>query len=467
MVTGPKGFIVAGTHSGVGKTTVTVGLIGAFAERGLRVAPFKAGPDYIDPSYHTAAAGVPSRNLDSWLLDDEVVKASFHRAARAADVAVIEGVMGLFDGRAGDDDRGSAAYLARLLNLPVILVIDARAMARSAGAIAHGFATFDPSVRVVGVIANNVASERHLETIRAAVVGAAGLPLLGGIFKDAALRIPERHLGLIPQSEAGTPGFIRRAREVVSAAVDLDLVLNLAGPLPTLPPGPAGAVPAPRDGGGLGIGVARDAAFSFYYEDSLDLLAEAGAELVPFSPLTDRALPPGIAGVYIGGGFPELFAPELAANKPMLGAIRTATLEGMPVYAECGGHMYLGASLTSLDGSSHRMAGITPVTTSTVGTKLTMGYRTARALRDGPLCAKGEVIRGHEFHLSRRLDGGGDDACWEFVDPALENEGYAAKNVWSSYLHVHLGSVPGGARRIVETFRAVQRMEPIRPGRSG
>jgi cobyrinic acid a,c-diamide synthase len=448
-----KAFMVAGTQSGVGKTTITVALLAALRARGLRVAPFKAGPDYIDPTHHEAAAGVPSRNLDTWMLPPETVVRSFRRAADRADVAVVEGVMGLFDGKSGEDESGSSAHLAKLLGIPVILVVDARAMARSAGAMVLGYRTFDPAVRVAGVIVNQLASEGHYATTRSAIARQGGVPVFGGIYRDQKLHLPERHLGLVPTQETTPAAFLAEAAALAERAIDIDGLLAVAAEIEPNPSGEGTRTAAvPR----VPIAVARDRAFTFYYEDSLELLQDAGAEILPFSPLTDQELPGGSRGVYIGGGFPEVYAEALAANAPMHAALREAHGRGVPIYAECGGHMYLGQSLTDADGAVHGMAGLTPVTSTMAGTRLTLGYRTARALRDGAMFARGETIRGHEFHLSASPPTAGDAACWEFTEPALGPAGYSDGNLWSSYLHIHLGAAPGAATRFANSCEKEQ-----------
>src|SRR4051812_3856778 len=327
------GLVVAGLASGVGKTTVTLGLIGALKRRGLSVHPFKVGPDYIDPSQHAQVAGRPSRNLDSWQVSESGLRELFARAAASADVALVEGVMGLFDGRTGAGEVGSTAQVAKLLDLPVLLVVDAAKAGRSVAAAALGARTIDPDIRIVGVVLNNVASERHAEIGREAIESLAGLPVLGWLPRDPELRQEERYLGLVPGAERMlSPALVERATTRVEAQIDLDRLLRLATVSPPaessgtlFPPEP---IPARAR-----IAVAQDEAFSFYYQDSLDLLAAWGAELVPFSPLRDERLPDDVGGVYLGGGFPELFAIELAVNASMLGSLRNAALRGLPIYA--------------------------------------------------------------------------------------------------------------------------------------
>lgn len=315
----PRGIprlIIAGTHSGVGKTTVTVGLIAALRRRGLTVQPFKAGPDYIDPTYHSLAAGRPCRNLDTWMVPPERVRALFAHAAREADIAIVEGVMGVYDGCGYEDEAGSTAQLAKLLDAPVILVLDAGSMARSAGAVALGYQRFDSDLSVAGFIINRVASEGHGQGVATAIRGATGLPILGWLPRCSELEMPERHLGLVPTPE------LSRCGSLVEAAAD-HVVRHL-------------------------------------YEDNLDLLRAAGAEIVFFSPLRDAALPPGTAGIILSGGFPELYADRLAANDGMREALHEAHRQKIPIYAECGELMYLTEAIVDLEGREHSMVGLLP-----------------------------------------------------------------------------------------------------------
>lgn len=432
-----RGFIVAGTSSGVGKTTVATGLAGALAARGLRVQPFKTGPDYIDPTYLARAARRPCRNLDTWMLSDNTVQELFGRAAAQADVALVEGVMGLFDGAA--DGTGSAAHLARLLGLPVILVIDARAMAQSAAAIVLGFQQFDPDVRIEGVVLNRVASERHAAVCGEAITARTGLRILGAIPRSEDATIPERHLGLVPDVEtpAADQWFEGLAR-LAATHLDLDALLDLAAPVraasvdsPAFPD----AVPAQR----ARIAIARDEAFHFYYQDSLDLLEAHGAELVSFSPLADVALPECDA-VYIGGGFPELFAADLAKNEAMRAAMRSAAGRGLPVYGECGGLMYLGGGIADFEGVRHEMVGLVPAESVMQGTKLTLGYREVESCGT-PLLAAGERMRGHEFHWSGLATPATDEgAAYRVLDQGGSPDGYRAGSVTATYVHAHLAT---------------------------
>ena len=443
-------FVLAGTRSGVGKTTIATGIMGALARRGRRVQPFKCGPDYIDPSYHLMACGVPSRNLDTWLLSHDTALELFGRAAQSADIAVVEGVMGLYDGHANLTEQGSTAEVAKLLRAPVVLIASAARVARSVAAEALGFQKFDPSVNIAGVILNGVGSPRHLEFCKPPIEDATGLPVLGYMPRRDDLRVPERHLGLIPTVEGVVvEEWFDKLIEQVEETIDLDRLLEIAkqAETPNVAPSAFPAEPQPRK---ARIAVAQDKAFSFYYQDSLDLLEAWGAELAPFSPLDDDALPDGVGGVYIGGGFPEIFARELAANERMKQSIRSAHTGGCKIYAECGGLMYLGETLTDFDGEAHRMVGLIPARSSMSKGRLTLGYREVEALSDGALLAKGERVRGHEFHWSvADSPASAEQAAYAVRSQDGRIEGFRSGNVWASYIHVHMGSRTGMARRFV------------------
>jgi cobyrinic acid a,c-diamide synthase len=426
--------------------------MGALTRRGHQVQPFKAGPDYIDPSYHNLACGVPSRNLDTWLLPHPTVTELFHRAGSDDKVCVVEGVMGVFDGHSSLTEEGSTAQLAKLLNVPVVLVVDAAKVARSVAAEVLGYQQFDPSLRVAGVILNGVGGPRHLEFCQPQIEATTGLPVLGYLPRRDEFVQPERHLGLIPTVEGTVvQEWYDSLVAQVEETIDLEQVLRISA---TASP-PAGAPqvyplePQPKR---TRIAIAQDKAFSFYYQDSLDLLQAWGAELAPFSPLTDEALPEGIGGVYIGGGFPEMFARELSENRPMLESMRNALAQNLPVYAECGGLMYLGRSLSDLDGGEFPMVGAIPVITSMSNRRLTLGYREVEACEDTPLLERGQKVRGHEFHWSVLTEQPGQEqAVYRVVDQDNRLEGFRVGSLWASYIHVHLGSAPGLARRFVET----------------
>jgi cobyrinic acid a,c-diamide synthase len=459
-------LMIAGTHSGVGKTTITVGLIDALRRRGLIVQPFKVGPDYIDPSYHTLASGRPCRNLDTWMLPLNRVKESFFRAAQDADIAVIEGAMGLHDGQGYEDDRGSPAEVAKLLDTPVVVVLDIAKTARSAAAGALGYKDFDKDIRVIGYVLNRAANERHGQGVAAAVENATGLPVFGWLPREAALQVPERHLGLIPTAEQGPwQQFIQSAAEAVSQHVSIDRILALARqvlPLDfaafrstteSLLPSAAWSDDRPVIAG------ACDEAFQFIYQDNLDLLRAAGAEIAFFSPLRDLDLPAGTAGVILSGGFPEIYAEQLALNTSMHEALRNAHRRGLPIYAECGGLMYLTEAITDRQEVKHAMVGLLPGQ-CVMGSRLTLGYRLARTAGDSWLLHEGETIRGHEFHYS----------AWEGhpreLPPAYlllprsgegetRSEGARLGSLWASYVHVHFGAMPELASRFVVACRRV------------
>lgn len=448
-------LVFAGTASGVGKTTVAMAVIAAFTGRGLTVAPFKAGPDYIDPTFHALAAGRPCRNLDGWILPHENLRALFARASTNADLSIVEGVMGLFDGRNEAGESGSTAELAKLLQAPVVLVLDVGKQARSAAATARGFQAFDPAVPLAGFVLNRVGSERHARLVRREVEAATGLPVLGVLPKSAKVALPERHLGLVPTQELGrAQEVLGQLSELAGQHLDLDGLLaaaRQAGPIlvetPELFPS------EPLKSVNSGLAVARDEAFSFYYEDNLDLLAAFGARLLPFSPLRDAALPPDTGGLYLGGGFPELFAARLAANGALLADVRRAAADGMPIYAECGGLMYLAEALTDFEGSRHRMAGLLPCEVAMTDRRTALGYVRLRTQRNTLLCPAKTELRGHEFHWSRLSAGGEQANAYEIIEPSPRSEGFANGNVLASYVHLHFGAEPDLARRFVQAMR--------------
>ena len=459
-------IVIAGVRSGVGKTTVATGIMGALTGRGHSVQPFKAGPDYIDPSYHEIACGVPSRNLDTWLLPHLTVLELFQRAAAQHQISVIEGVMGVFDGHSSLTEEGSTAQLAKLLNAPVILVADASKVARSVAAEVLGYQQFDPGLRIAGVILNGVGGPRHLDFCQPQIEATTGLPVLGYLPQRDEFAQPERHLGLIPTVE-GT--VARRWYDALIAqveeSIDLDRILQLADTCDP-PPVWSEAYPEEEQPKIARIAIARDKAFSFYYQDSLDLLEAWGAELAPFSPLDDDRLPDGAGGVYIGGGFPEMFASELASNKAMRAAIGKAVDRGLPVYAECGGLMYLGRSLSDLEGVQHPMVGVIPAVSAMSNQRLTLGYREVESRTDSPLMRRGQRVRGHEFHWST-LDEPPqpEESVYRVIDQGDRADGFQVGSVWASYVHIHLASDPSMARRFVDTCARLSRLTPNSDGR--
>jgi cobyrinic acid a,c-diamide synthase len=439
-------IVVAGTSSGAGKTSVACGLIAALRARGLVVQGFKVGPDYIDPSYHALASGRPGRNLDAFLAGPELIAPLARHGAAGADIAVIEGVMGLFDGASGRGELASTAHVAKLLQAPVLLVVDAASMARSAAAIVHGYRTFDPDVDIAGVVLNKVGSDHHVELLREAIEP-LGVPVVGALRRDERVAAPERHLGLVPagEREGRTRSAIDALGEAVEAHVDLDGVLALARSAPwlTVPPwSPAGGV---VDGAAT-IAIARGPAFSFHYEENLELLRAAGAQLAPFDPLRDDSLPPGAGALMLAGGFPEIFGEELSANAPLREQVAAFARSGRPVLAECGGLLYL---CEQLDGLA--MCGAIPASARMAG-RLSIGYREAKAVCQSALWGAGDTVRGHEFHYSavQPLDGA-DAAAWVLAARGrTEPEGFVVGAIHASFLHVHWGAFPGAARRLVE-----------------
>jgi cobyrinic acid a,c-diamide synthase len=432
-------IVVAGTHSGVGKTSITLGLIGALRGRGLTVQPFKVGPDFIDPLHHSHASGRPPRNLDGWMLSPETNLQRFARTTADAEVAVIEGVMGLFDGSDGKSERGSTAEMAKLLGLPVLLVIDASAMARSAAALIHGYTSFDPDLRLAGVILNNVGGAAHAEMIRDAVAGA--VPILGALPRIKDIVVPERHLGLHLPHEAHTQ-YVDQLGALVEEHIDLDALLASSAIERR-----SVLTDAPPPSQHVRLALARDQAFCFYYSDNLELLEQAGAELVPFSPI-DEPLPKNIDGIYIGGGYPELHAVKLANNRATRDAIREFASAGGPIYAECGGLMYLADTL-ELEGETHPMCGVLPFST-TMPAPLTIAY--VEVTTRGGLFGSGQTARGHLFHHSTIVEEPATDHCYEIKNSRGQatQEGYRVNNILASYAHLHLASNPALAAAFVD-----------------
>jgi len=431
---------IAGTQSGAGKTTIATALMAAFTRRGLRVQPFKVGPDFIDPGFHEAACGRVSRNLDGWMLTRDANLEIFARASQDADVAVIEGVMGLFDGRTATAEDGSTAEMAKWLGAPVLLVVDASAMARSAAALVGGFETFDPALDLAGVLFNRVGGAKHRELLADSLTAYCRARALGFLARDAKLTLPSRHLGLVLARESLTAERLDELVAWIEANADLDAILQLArersAAAPAVPPPPIQPA-APR----VRIGVARDAAFCFYYPDNLELLARSGADLVPFSPVADSELPAGIQGLYLGGGYPELHAERLAANLPMLTAIRRFVENGAPVYAECGGFMYLMDGIVDVEGREYPMTGIFP-TRARMQTRLAaLGYREVAPLAHALWLRPEQRARGHEFRYSA-IDPMPPTVARAYREPA---DGYQSHSVLGSYIHLHFGSCPAFA----------------------
>ncbi|MFE5916293.1 cobyrinate a,c-diamide synthase [Streptomyces sp. NPDC056468] len=482
-------LVIAAPSSGSGKTTVATGLMAAFAAWGLAVSPHKVGPDYIDPGYHALATGRVGRNLDAYLCGPELVGPLFLHGARGCDIAVVEGVMGLYDGAAGEGELASTAQVAKLLRAPVVLVVDASSQSRSVAALVHGFASWDPEVRIGGVILNKVASDRHEELLREALES-AGVPVLGVLRRAAQVDTPSRHLGLVPVAERrgeaveavaamaaqvergcdleGLLGLARGAGALSCAAWHAADVLASSPPPPLPVPNLEAAPPDPRFGpegasssnsprGGTPrwaeipekpvVAIAGGPAFTFSYAEHAELLTAAGAEVVPFDPLRDEELPDGTGGLVIGGGFPEMYAAELSANEPLRKAVAALAGSGAPVAAECAGLLYLSREL---DGQP--MCGVLDVT-ARMSERLTLGYRDAVAVSDSVLAAAGTRMRAHEFHRTVVEPGSGTAPAWGVRTPLRRVEGFVQQGVHASYLHTHWAAQPGVARRFVERCR--------------
>lgn len=510
MVTLPPRLVIAAPASGHGKTTVATGLMAAWAGRGRRVAPFKVGPDYIDPGYHAMATGRPGRNLDPYLCGEDLIAPLFAYGSQGADVAVVEGVMGLYDGATGHGDLASTAHVARLLAAPVVLVVDARAQGRSVAALVRGFADFDRSIRIAGVILNRVGSDRHERILREAL--ADGPPVLGVLRRDPGLDVPSRHLGLIPAAERAPEArtTVTALGEAIAASCDLDTLdatARAAAPVhvrpfdpspqgprrpahdatrtpPVFPPQntapsrPGGGAPHipffqavkgpgqaesgsvdnadPGSGARPVIAMAGGPAFTFAYAEHAELLAAAGADTATFDPVRDEALPEGTRAVIIGGGFPETHLPELTANAPLRAEIADAAARGMPIVAECAGLAYLARSL---DGAP--MCGVLPATATMTG-RLILGYREARAASTGLLTSAGTPVRGHEFHRTATGPAAGSSPAWTWDDEgAPVREGFVHHHVHASYLHTHWAAHPEFAHRLVA---AAVRQQPTPTG---
>jgi len=457
-------LMITGTHSGCGKTTVTLGLLAALKRRGCKVAPFKCGPDFIDPTLHRLVTGRISRNLDPWMTGPEWARRTLAEHCRPGELAVIEGVMGMFDG-----GESSAAALAGLLAVPVVLVLDAKAAAESMAAVLKGFETIDPAAAPAAVILNRVGSARHLELLRRAIGQHCRAEIIGHLPRELDFTIPHRHLGLHMGEEGPLPpGALDRLAAAIERHIDLDRLLILANGKAGHPTKPVGKLPLPlikerdhkEEAPAIRLGVARDAAFCFYYQDNLELLQAAGAELVFFSPMADPELPPDLDGLYLGGGYPELYAAQLAANRPMLTAIGEWADQGGVIYAECGGFIYLCQGIEDQAGVFHPLAGLFPVRTKMENRLAALGYREVSLLRDGLFGPAGTRLRGHEFHYSRI------EPMPEAVERLFAAEdgagtGYRRRGVVAGYTHLHFGSRPEAARALVAACRQARQTTAI------
>lgn len=483
-------IMIAGTHSGVGKTIVTLGIMSILCEKGYKVQGFKCGPDYIDVSHHSVVTGNMSRNLDTWMMEDEVCMELFYRSAAKAQISIIEGVMGLYDGSLSDSlsnvGKGSSAHMSSVLKTPIILVIDAKGTAQSAGAIALGFEKFSHDVEIRGVILNRIGSKRHFEAVKSSIECSTNLRVVGYLPKNKDFVIPERHLGLIPSVECeNIREFYKEIGKQMETTISVDKIIEIADSACDFPQfnekvfGFTQRNTINEVGGESNISrdclqfripnsklrvkmaVAMDEAFHFYYHDNLDLFKELGMELIFFSLLNDNKLPSGIAGIYIGGGFPELFASGLEANENMRHAVKAAAKDGIIIYAECGGLMYLSDKLVDCVGKPYIMVGVFPVGTEMQSKRHGLGYINVRAEVDTILCKKGDTFRAHEFHWSS-LIGVENLKSSSFAYKISKSDSNSAKsdglfngNVLASYAHVHFASNPELAINLVKSMRSV------------
>lgn len=440
-------IVIAGTGSGVGKTTLTIGIMAALQKRGITVQGFKCGPDYIDPTYHSAVTGRPSRNLDSWMTGREAVKEIFERGSHASDISIIEGVMGMFDGKNPLTDEGSTADIGRILGAPIVLIVNIASMARSAAAIVKGFQQFGQGDNIVGVIANRAGSEGHYKMVKQAIEQECGIPVLGYLPRDANIELPERHLGLVPSIERGElRPFFELLAEKVTAHIDLDLLMDLAAADPidckSVLFTSKDQLEAPKR---VKIAIAKDAAFHFYYPENLELLEAGGAECVFFSPLAGEEVPSDADGLYIGGGFPEEFAARLAAEEGVKASFLSRIEEGIPTLAECGGFMFLTEQIVDTTGTEYPMVGVIPGKVTMQSKLAALGYREATGVEGNFLLPSGEEARGHEFHYSTFQANEGADVKAAFQSKGrlgTKADGYLTGNLVCGYTHLHFASNP-------------------------
>ena len=448
-------LIIAGTGSGVGKTSVTLGLIRALSRRGLVVQPFKVGPDFLDPTYLSLAAGRPCYNLDGWMTGQSYVKELFNRVCDQTDIAVVEGVMGMFDGADPSSLTGSTAEIAWWLDAPVLLVVGAHGLSRSLAAVVKGFAEFDTNVRVAGVIANHTGTHRHRALLAEALDSASLPPLVGAVPRDALPKLPNRHLGLVTADANTLPETVIDAlADACEAHLDIDAIVKLAKATGTKP-AETTVTPAPE--ARARIGVARDEAFHFCYRDNLEAFERSGARIIPFSPISDRQLPPDLDGLYIPGGYPEEHADALAANETMLADIRNFADSGKCIYAECGGLIYLGRSVRTRDGRDVALAGVLPVDSRMLPKRKFLGYVEVTLGSDSLWGPAGITLRGHEFHYSEIYAEDLDTKGWDkryairaWGDKNARVEGFAKGNILASYVHLHWASRPQATANFVQ-----------------
>jgi cobyrinic acid a,c-diamide synthase len=455
-----KGLLVAGTASGVGKTTVALAIMAGLRRRGKSVQPLKCGPDFLDTGHHTRVCGRVARNLDTWMFTAEANQSVLRDAAEDADVVVVEGMMGLFDGKSGDAETGSSAEIAKLLKLPVVLVVDAAKSARSIAAVVLGFELFDPQLPLAGVILNRAGGERHFRMIEMAIKASCKTRILGWLPSEPKIAIPERHLGLYRATES-TAIEVNILTELAETHFDLDALFMLECRL-RLADG--GHVPRAAAGEKVRVGVAYDQAFSFYYEDNFDLLRKSGAEIVRFSPVNDTCLPHDLDALYLGGGYPELYAEQLSRNGQMLDKVRAFAASGRPVYAECGGMLYLSRSLTVAGGTIYPMAGVLPLSMEMTGGLIQFGYVTVEFTEDCLLGRKGAIVRGHSFHYSRVATEPEIETSYRVqysMSGKEELEGFHQGSVLASYIHLHFRANPAVAEHFVSSVRTAKSLRMV------
>lgn len=446
-------LVIAAPSGSSGKTTLTLGLLSALSKKGFNVQPFKVGADFIDPQLHQSVTHKPSYNLDTWLLDDLTVKYLFQEHA-SSKISIVEGVCGLFDSAAPDTEQGSTAHLAKVLKAPVILLVNAIGSFRSLAAEVHGFSTFDPGVNVAGVILNNIGSNTHYQWTKQIIESSTKIPVLGFLPYDPRLILPERHLGLIPTKERHLPGnFISVLTDLIEANIDIEQLLKIANAAPQLSKVKMKLPKSPKT---ISVAVARDEAFNFYYQDNLEILQQLGATISYFSPLKDKTIPD-VDLVYIGGGFPEVFAQKLSKNLAMINSLRAHVKKGKRIYGECGGLMYLSRSITTKDNQTFKMVGIIPWSTRW-SDRLKISFLESKAIKDNMLCKKGQVYRGQEFHMfeSDELKES-EDQAWEVVTHPGRQEGYAKDNILASFIHRHFWSHPEMALNLLGYSKVLQK----------
>lgn len=442
MSTTSRRLVIAGTGSGVGKTTITIGLMAALKQKGYVVQGFKCGPDYIDPSYHTAVTGRPSRNIDSWMLSHELVKEIVQKNSKTADISIIEGVMGFYDGKDPRNNSGTTAEISVITKSPVVLIVNCASIARSAAAIVKGFQLLDPKANIAAVIVNRVGSEGHYKIVKTAIELECDIPVVGYLMRDAELTIPERHLGLVPSIERGELDFFfKKLTQTILETVDVERLYELAI-APELEISSSQFMKRQSEPS-VRIAVAKDAAFNFYYQENLELLEAYGAELVPFSPLRGEVLPKNVHGLYLGGGFPEEFAAELSIEVEVKESIKAAIINGLPTLAECGGFMFLTEAIETTDAQQFEMVGIIPGKVKMQTKLAALGYREITGTKGNFLLPEQLQAKGHEFHYSTF------EAATE-IQPAYQTkgmrgtkpEGYLNGNLIAGYTHFHFGSCP-------------------------